>query len=170
MKIKSSFRALVILIVLSSNIGCDQVSKNIVRQRIEYNEEILLCNNFLTITKVENSGAFLSLGNSLPKPVRILLLTLLPIAFLGLALFYLFTKKGLSGIAVMGICFVAGGGIGNVYDRIIYGSVTDFLHMDFVIFQTGIFNMADVSIMSGTFMLLLDSFFNWPRSLHNSLS
>jgi len=35
-----------------------------------------------------------------------------------------------------------GGGIGNVYDCILFGSVTDFLHLDFGIFRTGIFNFA----------------------------
>ena len=45
-----------------------------------------------------------------------------------------------------------------MYDRIIYGSVTDFLHIDFVIFQTGIFNLADVSIMAGMFLILIQSF------------
>ena len=57
----------------------------------------------------------------------------------------------------IGICFLIGGGIGNIYDRIVYGSVTDFLHMDFVLFKTGIFNMADVSIMTGIGLLLLQT-------------
>ncbi len=53
--------------------------------------------------------------------------------------------------------FLIGGGIGNIYDRIVYGSVTDFLHMDFVLFRTGIFNLADVSIMVGIGLLLLQN-------------
>lgn len=57
----------------------------------------------------------------------------------------------------IGVCFLIGGGIGNIYDRIVYGSVTDFLHMDFVLFKTGIFNMADVSIMTGIGLLLLQT-------------
>ena len=60
---------------------------------------------------------------------------------------------------LVGISFVLGGGIGNMYDRIIHGSVTDFLHIDFVIFQTGIFNMADVSIMTGMFLILIRPFY-----------
>ena len=39
---------------------------------------------------------------------------------------------------------------------LIVGSVTDFLHIDLVIFQTGIFNMADVSIMMGELVLLTE--------------
>lgn len=151
MKVKRLLRTLVILTILSSNIGCDQISKNFVRQRIGYNEQIGLINNYLTLTKIENTGAFLSLGHSLPRPIKILLLTILPMVVLGLALLYLLAKRSLSNITVVGICFIVGGGVGNIYDRLIYGSVTDFLHIDFVIFQTGIFNMADVSIMTGMF-------------------
>ena len=55
------------------------------------------------------------------------------------------------------LCFLIGGGIGNLYDRILHGSVTDFMHMDFYIFQTGVFNFADISIMIGIGILLVQS-------------
>jgi signal peptidase II len=58
-------------------------------------------------------------------------------------------------VLLIGWCFVIGGGTGNLYDRIIHGSVTDFLHLDLRLFQTGIFNMADVSIMTGMFIIIL---------------
>ena len=60
---------------------------------------------------------------------------------------------------LIGLCFVIGGGVGNLLDRIVYGSVTDFLYLKFGIFQTGIFNMADVSIMTGMFLVFLQFFF-----------
>jgi signal peptidase II len=169
MKIKKILRTLVILAILSSNIGCDQISKNIVRQQIDYNEQISLVDNFLTLTKIENTGAFLSLGQSLPQPIKILLLTILPLVVLGLTFIYLLTKKNLSNLTIIGICFIVGGGIGNIYDRLIYGSVTDFLHIDFVIFQTGIFNMADVSIMTGTFMILVESYISRTKLIHKTV-
>jgi signal peptidase II len=77
---------------------------------------------------------------------------------LGLGFFYLMTKRNLTNMTIVGICFIIGGGAGNIYDRLIYGSVTDFLHIDFVIFQTAIFNMADVSIMTGVFAIVFDAF------------
>ncbi len=152
-------RTLIILAILSSNIACDQISKSIVRQRIQYNEQIGFINHHLTLTKIENTGAFLSLGHSMPKILRIVFLTLLPTIILGLAFIYLLTKKNLSNLRVAGLCFIIGGGVANLFDRVVYGSVTDFLHLDFELFQTGIFNMADVSIMVGVFTLLLESYF-----------
>src|SRR6187455_3408310 len=166
MKAKRILRILAIVTILISNVGCDQISKNIVRKRIHDNEEIILMNNYLTLTKIENSGAFFSIGNSLPQPIKLLLLTILPMVALGLIFIYLLTKKNLTNTAIIGICFIIGGGAGNIYDRLVYGSVTDFLHIDFVIFQTAIFNMADVSIMAGVFAIVIDAF----RSRFNYLA
>jgi signal peptidase II len=55
-------RIFVILIVLIANVGCDQVSKSIVREKVSLNEQISLMGDYLTLTKIENPGAFLSIG------------------------------------------------------------------------------------------------------------
>src|SRR5688572_11493119 len=103
MAVKPILRTLAIVTILISNVGCDQISKNIVRKRIHYNEEISL-NNYLTLTKIENKGAFFSLGHSLPQPIKLLLLTILPMVALGLAFLYLLTKRNLTNMAIIGIC------------------------------------------------------------------
>lgn len=160
---KTILRAIVIFAILAINVGCDQISKSIARNRIEDHEQISMVDNYVTLMRVENTGAFLSLGNSLPKMVRFILLSLIPLAILGFGIGYLFTKKNLSKSMLLGFAFVIGGGIGNLYDRLVYGSVTDFMHIDFVIFQTGIFNMADVSIMTGMAIVIIGSFFERPK-------
>src|SRR5688572_11441399 len=155
---KTILRAIIIFTILAINVGCDQISKSIVRNRIESHEQISVVDNYFTLMRVENTGAFLSLGNSLPRVVRFIFLSLLPLAILGFGIGYLFTKKNLSKSMLLGFAFVIGGGIGNLYDRLVHGSVTDFMHIDFVIFQTGIFNMADVSIMTGMAIVIIGSF------------
>jgi signal peptidase II len=164
MTAKRFVKITLILLVILINIGCDQVSKKIIRQNITPNETIHLLSRHITITNVENTGAFLSLGNSLPKTSKNILLSLLPFMAVMLGLLYVLTKKNLPNPMLAGFCFVIGGGIGNIFDRSVYGSVTDFLHVDFGIFQTGIFNMADLSIMTGVFILLIQSFLRRNRS------
>ena len=64
-------------------------------------------------------------------------------------------------MSLIGFCCIVGGGIANVYDRIVYGSVTDFFHIDLGgVFRTGIFNFADMSVMLGLGLLLFASFKN----------
>jgi signal peptidase II len=135
MKSKRILRTLAIVIVLISNIGCDQISKSIVRERVGYDEQIVLINKCFTLTKIENTGAFLSLGGTLPEPLKSLLLTILPLIALGFGCVYLMVKRNLSRLSLVGISFALGGGIGNIYDRVTYGSVTDFMHIDFYLFS-----------------------------------
>ncbi|QIP18038.1 signal peptidase II [Spirosoma aureum] len=155
---KRSLRILLIVFTVLVNIGCDQVSKKVVRAKISYGESIRLLDNHFTVTKVENTGAFLSLGESLPPFLKQLLLLILPLIAISLGFAYLLVKFKTPRLFVIGACFVIGGGIGNMIDRMAYGSVTDFLHISFGIFQTGIFNMADVSVMLGAGFILLSSF------------
>ncbi len=154
-----------LLLIVLLNVGCDQVSKTIVRQKIDYNENISLLKSYVTLTKVENTGAFLSAGDNLPESVRFILLSILPILVLIFGLYYLFTQASLPRVLQLGICFLIGGGIGNIYDRIKFGSVTDFVHIDFVLFRTGIFNFADISIMIGVGILFVQSFFRKRATL-----
>jgi signal peptidase II len=156
MTAKRIFNIVLILVVLVSNVGCDQVSKAIARNALSANQPVSFVNDHITLMKVENAGAFLSVGSALPVFLKIILLNILPLVILGLAGFYVFTKTNLSRVTTIGTCFVIGGGLGNLYDRMVYGSVTDFLHIDFVIFQTGIFNLADVSIMVGALVIVFD--------------
>lgn len=160
MKINKTIRVLIILGLLVTGISCDRISKELVRQNIRYNEQIRLLDNYITLTKVENKGAFLSMGNALPESIRLIFLMILPMVVLGFALIYLFTVKDLPLVRIIGICLMIAGGIGNIFDRLVYGTVTDFLHIDFVIFQTGIFNLADFSIMTGMFIILIESYLN----------
>jgi signal peptidase II len=146
-----------ILAIVIVNIGCDQVSKKIVRQNVRPYETIHLFNNHVTLTRVENSGAFLSAGDALPKTTKNVLLSILPVIALILGSIFIFTKQNMPISMLAGFCFVIGGGIGNVFDRIAYGSVTDFLHIHFGFFQTGIFNLADMSIMLGTAIILIQA-------------
>ncbi len=165
MRTKTTLRTFIILALLALNIGCDQVSKSIVRHRIAYDERIRILNDRVTLTKIENAGSFLSLGDSLSNPMRFILLTLFPLIFLAVGVAALFIKTRLSIINVLGFSFVLGGGMGNVYDRVVHGSVTDFIHIDFGFFQTGVFNMADVSIMTGIFILLVHSYLRQARAI-----
>ena len=154
MTTRSIIRIVLILLIITVNIGCDQFSKKIVKRSVLPYETIHVLNDHLTVTRVENSGAFLSAGDSMSKASKQIFLTLIPVIAMVLGLVYLFLKP-VSGNMLVGLCFVIGGGVGNLFDRILYGSVTDFLYLKFGIFQTGIFNMADVSIMAGMSVILL---------------
>jgi signal peptidase II len=149
-----------ILLIVLVNIGCDQVSKSIVRGNLDADTNIHLLDNHVMLTNVENSGAFLSAGDTLPPLAKTLMLSLFPAMTLLVLLYWLFSQQGLSRGAVFGLSCIVGGGIGNIFDRIVHGSVTDFLYIHLGIFRTGIFNFADVSITGGVLLLALVQLFS----------
>ena len=149
-------RIVLILTLIILNIGCDQFSKKMVRDQVEFRSTTEIIGEKFILTNVENAGAFLGMGSELNPIVKTILLLILPIAVLLFVLRYLLTKNDIDKLTVIGLSFIVGGGIGNMYDRILYGQVTDFFHIDLGgIFKTGIFNMADVSVMVGMGFILL---------------
>ncbi|MGY3795395.1 signal peptidase II [uncultured Aquimarina sp.] len=153
--ITNKIRILVIFSLVLLNVSCDQISKTVVRQTIEKDEKIHLFDDNFVLTKVENTGAAYSLGSDLAPVLKIILLQILPILVLLFLLRLLIIKTNYSKETIVGFTFIIGGGIGNLYDRIVHGSVTDFMIMDIGIIKTEIFNMADVSIMLGSFIILI---------------
>ena len=158
--LKSSriFRNIGIVLIVVANIGCDQISKNVIRQNIGFYETRTIVKDLFTITYVENPGAFLSIGGNLPHTVKLIVLSVIPLIALIFGIVYILMKKNLTWLSALSLSFAIGGGIGNIYDRMVHGSVTDFMHLNFGLFQTGIFNMADVSIMTGMFIFLAQSY------------
>lgn len=148
-----------ITIIIFFSIVFDQISKFWIRNNFDSYIEHSIVTDIFTLIKVENTGAFLGMGSELSEIPRILLLIVLPIIVLISITIYTYIDKSLDKISIIGFSLIIGGGIGNIFDRIVYGSVTDFLYLNFGgIFKTGIFNVADFSVTTGMVMILISSF------------
>lgn len=160
MKSNPLYRAFIIVLILAATVGLDQVSKIIVRKKIADFQVVNVIKNKVILEKVENTGAFLSLGDNVSKPVRIIFLNALPLVLVLAALGYIFVRTNIKGSTLIAIIFMVGGGLGNLYDRIAHGSVTDFIYIDLGgIFHTGVFNVADLFITTGISIILIQSWF-----------
>ena len=153
------FRYILISTIVSLSIAFDQFSKVWVRNNFENYSEKNLIGEFFTLIKVENTGAFLGMGSELSEIPRIILLIVLPVVVLISITIYTYIEKTLDKISIIGFSLIIGGGIANIFDRIVYGSVTDFLYINLGgIFKTGIFNIADLSVTTGMILILISSF------------
>lgn len=154
-------RNISISILITVSIVLDQLSKILIRENIDQYSEIKLIGEYFILTNVENSGAFLGMGSDFSPFIKTIFLLILPIIILVCIMIYVYRDKEIDKISLIGFCFIIGGGIANIYDRIMYGSVTDFLFIDLGgIFKTGIFNIADLSVTTGMILILLMSFKN----------
>jgi signal peptidase II len=149
-------RFIVVLITLCGCVGCDQVTKSAARAMLASGVTESLFADSLRLQLVENPGSFLSLGASLPEHLRFTLFTAaVAVLLLGLVYASLFARR-LGPARFIALGLVAGGGISNLIDRLIYdGRVTDFLNVGIGSFRTGIFNLADTAILSGALLLIL---------------
>ncbi|WP_055435608.1 signal peptidase II [Lacinutrix algicola] len=154
-------RTLFIVLIIIFNIALDQVSKFWVRANVIAGSKAEIIGDYFTLHNVENKGAFLGLGSDFSPILKIILLNVLPIVVLTLVLFHIFRDKTLDKFSLIGFCCIIGGGMANLYDRVLYGQVTDFWHIDLGgVFRTGIFNLADISVMVGMGLLILGNFTN----------
>ena len=151
-------RNILITIIVLLGIASDQISKVWVRNNFESYIETSIVGDIFTLIKVENTGAFLGMGSELPETLRVLLLIVLPVIVLVGITVYTYLDKSLDKTSIIGFSLIIGGGIGNIFDRIVYGSVTDFLYLNFEFFKTGIFNIADLSVTTGMILILISSF------------
>lgn len=151
-KVLLSRLAVIVLVLL--NIGCDQVSKKVVRENVSHQEFIPLIKNHFILTNVENKGAMLGFGANFPPTAKIILFQGLPLIVLLVLLYRMLTKTQTNNWMLLAFAFVIGGGIGNLIDRITVGSVTDFFQIRLGFFRTGIFNMADVAVTTGVLLIL----------------
>jgi len=136
---------MLVAILLTCCVGCDQIAKNVVRDQMTLGESHSYLHDTVRLTYAENTGAFLSLGDSLPKSVR----TAVFQGAVGLILIALLWAASFAPDAgrwqIVALALLAAGGFGNLIDRILYdGRVTDFLNIGLGGLRTGIFNIADL--------------------------
>jgi signal peptidase II len=148
-------RRIILAIIILVTIALDQQTKMMAR--------VSLMNAFprhyagiLTLLYTENPGAFLSLGENLPKNIRHLIFDGLVSIGLLVAAFVLFTGRMQPGPDDIAIAFIIGGGVGNLIDRFrLGGRVTDFIFLAAGPVHTGVFNVADMAITGGVLWLAL---------------
>ena len=112
--------------------------------------DIVIIPGFFSLTFVKNQGAAFSiLQGKIPMLIIIS-------AFTIVYLLYITSTTKLNKFQTVGYSLFLGGILGNLFDRIVYGYVIDYIHfyLDGVSFP--IFNIADICITVGALLLVLD--------------
>jgi signal peptidase II len=120
---------------------------------------------FFNIVHAENPGAafgFLSESHSEWRGIFLVGVSLAVMAIIGGMLFRPSVKK--SPMLEIALALVFGGAMGNMWDRLFRGSVTDFLQFFFGSYEFPSFNAADSAITIGACLLLLDLWKNRKTS------
>ena len=112
--------------------------------RIPYGTEVPVLGHLVGIANVHNSGAAFGL---VPAAAAFFLVASIVVA-IGLVVYVVRTPNNLWTDIVLGL--IMGGTLGNGYDRIMFGTVTDFVNFHFF----PVFNVADSAITVGVLALV----------------
>jgi signal peptidase II len=141
-------------VLLFSTICCDQMTKYVARSVLITAREIPFLKGLVTFALVENHGGFLGIANNLPGALQFFFLNICVALLLVGCLTYLLCFSAQNQHTGIPLAFITGGGLSNLLDRLIgNGGVTDFIIVGLGDLQTGIFNLADVFILFGSFYL-----------------
>ncbi|MEM6321035.1 MAG: signal peptidase II [Bacteroidota bacterium] len=140
--------------IIFACVSCDQHTKQLAKEQLAYAEPISYLDGAFVLIYAENTGAFLGLGDSLSPNLKYLFLIFIPtlVLFLFAATYF---KTSANLWQFIGMSLIVAGGIGNLIDRIAYGSVVDFMNIGIGDLRTGIFNVADIAVSVGLTLLLI---------------
>ena len=148
------FRRVVLLVAVLGTIGCDRVTKHAATTTLAGTPGQFYLADTIWVGYAENTGGFLSLGASLPPVARTLVFSV-GTGLMLLALVVLAARRTERGWSRLGLALFVAGGASNWIDRILRGSVVDFLSVGVGPVRTGVFNVADVAIMLGALLFVL---------------
>lgn len=151
----SPTRIVLLLCFTLLHFGGDQITKELARRQLNYGEQVEILDGYVVLRLIENQGAFFGMGSRWSGFVRTFVLLLLPGLSVVLLTYFLFYRRPFSWWFALGCTALIGGAAGNLIDRILYQSVTDFLNLGIGSWRTGIFNLADVSILVGVVLLMI---------------
>ena len=114
-------------------------------------KSINIIDNFFNITYVRNNGAAWSIlsGNTM-------LLIMISLIALFLIYFWFIKDKELNKWENIGYGLLIGGTLGNLFDRIVYGYVIDYLDFKIFNYNFPIFNLADMCIVIGVILICIN--------------
>jgi signal peptidase II len=157
-------RRIPLLLLTALVILCDRLSKNWIIKNIVPGSAIPVIPHIFRLTHVLNTGAAFSLLATFPpNAVRIGLIT-----FSILAAIIVFTMLWRTGrtfsLTSIALALILGGALANLYDRIRFHHVVDFLEVHIVHYHWPDFNVADSCIVIGACLLLIEIFRPQPTT------
>jgi signal peptidase II len=138
----------------------DRITKVVVEQKISVYDNITVIPGFFDLVHTKNRGAafgILSEGDGALRTFFLIGVSMAVLCFISIVLM----RPGRAGFPTsrttsVALALIMGGALGNIYDRIAYGMVTDFLEFYQGTWRFAAFNVADAAITTGACLLLLD--------------
>jgi signal peptidase II len=134
----------------------DRLTKWIIETRVSVMDTHKVIPGFFDIVHATNRGVAFSLFHDSTSPWRTTLLILAAAVALIVVGAIIWRTENMGRLSLFGLALIFGGAAGNLFDRIVWGGVTDFLDFYVGTLHWPAFNVADSAVVVGSGLLLLD--------------
>jgi signal peptidase II len=143
------------LLIAIAIVALDRLTKWAIVKTIVLEDAVSIIPGFFRLTHLENPGAAFSLFAESTSPFKTALLVAFSLAALAVVGVLLWRSRDDYNITTLSLSLILGGAVGNLWDRLSDGMVTDFLDFYVGIHHWPPFNIADSAIVVGALLLLL---------------
>ena len=144
----------VLLVVLT--VLFDRWTKAFIQSRYILNESASVIDGFFNITYVRNTGVAFGIFSSVSSPSKSIVLSLFTALAAVFVVIYSMRSPARNRVLQLALGFILGGALGNLYDRISYGYVIDFIELYYRNYHWPSFNIADSAISTGVVLLAFE--------------
>lgn len=147
-----------LLLVAALAVAADRMTKVWVSTNVQLGSAIPVIDHILRISHWTNEGAAFSLfaNSASPQAVRWGLVAFASLAALVVLVLIIRLGDRIT-VTTVALALILGGALGNIHDRIVYGSVVDFIEVHIYHYHYPDFNIADSCVVVGACLLFLDS-------------
>lgn len=151
-------------LLVAAILALDRYTKHLVDSAWNLGDTVAIIPGFFSLTYVRNRGGAFGLFSDLPEAWRVTFFVIFAVATVAALVWMLRSTPRSDVLQRFAITSVIGGAGGNLYDRLRYGEVIDFLDVYVGDWHWPAFNVADSFISVGVVLLLLASFRTVPQA------
>ncbi|HEY6970392.1 MAG TPA: signal peptidase II [Candidatus Angelobacter sp.] len=155
------------LVIIVAIVGLDRLTKLLVEHRISLNSTVDVIPGFFRLTHLENPGGAFSLFAESVSNWRAPAMIAFSVAALVIISVLLWRNRQTNVMTVV-LALIFGGALGNLWDRLAHGGVTDFLDFYLGSHHWYPFNIADSAIVIGTLVLTAKILAQSKKSNHKT--
>ena len=138
-------------------VAFDQATKALVRARLPVHDSVSVIPGLVDFTHVRNTGAVFGFFDVVHFPYKTLVIAAVAMVGLVGVAFYAASLARQQVLSRLALALIIGGAAGNLIDRVVLGSVVDFVDVYWRTYHFWAFNVADSAITIGVTIMLLDA-------------
>ena len=155
-----SFRRITAFLTAAGVFAADRWTKSLVEANLTAFDSKTVIPGFFNLVRSENPGVAFGIFSENSTHYRTLILIVTSIVAVLILAWMLWRIDRQDRLTATGLSLIFGGAIGNVYDRVHAGTVTDFLDFYAGSYHWYTFNLADTAICIGAGLLILSMLFS----------